>query len=250
MELTSAEVTSLEAASVIAVLPLAAIEQHGPHLPLGTDTYIAEGFVDAVLDRLPNELAVTFLPVLAVGRSSEHASFPGTVSATWATLTNLLIEIGESLNDAGIEKLVLINSHGGNVATMDTAALELRARRGMLVVATNWYRFGHPTGLYPDDELRLGIHGGMLETAIMLHLRPDLVRTGHLADFASEQTRFEADFKHLRIHGRVQFGWLAEDLNPQGVVGNAAAATAAQGARSIEHGAAAFVELLQDIVRL
>ncbi|MEZ5840465.1 MAG: creatininase family protein [Hyphomicrobiales bacterium] len=249
-EMTSTALAAADAARLVAVLPIAAVEQHGPHLPLGTDRIIADGFITRVLERLPEELPAVFLPTLAIGRSGEHASFPGTLAAGWDTFTRLLIEIGEAVNDAGIEKLVIINSHGGNVAAMDTAALELRIRRGMTVVATNWYRFGHPEGAYPEDELKLGIHGGMLETSIMLALRPDLVATGHLADFPSAQSRFARDFKRLRIHGPVQFGWLAEDLNPQGVTGNALAAAAGKGALSLDHGARAFIELLEDMVRL
>jgi len=249
-EMTSAALAEAETAGLVAVLPIAAVEQHGPHLPLGTDRIIADGFVARVIELMPDDLPAVFLPTVAVGRSGEHSSFPGTLAAGWDTFTRLLIEIGEAVNDAGIDRMVIVNSHGGNVAAMDTAALELRIRRAMTVAATNWYRFGHPEGAYPEDELKLGIHGGMLETSIMLHLRPDLLATDRLADFPSAQSRFAGAFKRLRVHGPVQFGWLAEDLNPEGVTGNAAGAMAGKGARSIDHGARAFVELLDDMARL
>ena len=125
---------------------------------------------------------------------------------------------------------------------------ELRRGCGLLVATGGWMRFGVPAGLLPDGEVASGIHGGAVETSLMLHLRPDLVRGESVAAFASLQTVLEGEARRLRAHGRLGFGWLAEDLNPAGVVGDATLATAAIGAAIIGHQAEAFIELLDDVL--
>ena len=130
---------------------------------------------------------------------------------------------------------------------VDIVARELRVRHDMLVVGTAWSRLGHPEGMPGPEESLYGIHGGDIETSIMLHLRPDLVRMEQAIDFRSTQLDFIDEFKLLRAHGPVQFGWKAQDLNPQGTVGNAAAATAERGKAVVDHQAAAFVTLCRDV---
>lgn len=247
VEMSARDFADSDTSGWIAVLPVAAVEQHGPHLPVYTDTCIAEGLVRRSIELLPDELPVTFLPVQAVGKSNEHISSPGTLTATWQTATQLWIEIGESVKRAGISKLILINSHGGNVPLIDIVARELRVRHEMLVVATGWSRFGYPEGISSPEEAFYGIHGGDIETSMMLHLRSDLVDMSLAQDFRSSQLDFMTEFKHLRAHGPVQFGWKAQDLNPAGVVGNAAAATPEKGKAVVEHQARAFVELCADV---
>lgn len=246
-DMTTEEFKTPERENWIAVLPVAAIEQHGPHLPLSTDTTIAEGQIARVLQLMPSELPVSFLPIQTVGKSDEHLSFPGTLTLSWKTVTRAWLEIGECVARAGIRKLVLINSHGGNVPILDIVARELRVRHDMFVTATNWLRFGQPNGLFAEEEFTYGIHGGDIETSLMLHLRPDLVRMDLAADFPSEQQRYLDEFKHLRGHGKAQYGWMSEDLNPAGALGNAALATAEKGQKSLDHAARGFIELLQDV---
>jgi creatinine amidohydrolase len=144
---------------------------------------------------------------------------------------------------------VIINSHGGNVPIMDIVARELRVKYDMLVVATAWSRLGTPEGIYQEHDRRFGIHGGDIETSIMLALHPDLVRQDKVADFRSTQENFEQEFKHLRAHGPIQFGWKAQDLNVAGTVGDASIATAEKGEASLNFGARAFVDLLDDVHR-
>ena len=247
VEMTTRDFADSDTSGWIAVLPVAAIEQHGPHLPVCTDTCIAEGMVRRSIELLPDDLPVTFLPVQAIGKSNEHISSPGTVTGSWETTTKLWLEIGDSVNRAGIAKLILVNSHGGNVPMVDIVARELRVRHDMLVVATAWSRFGLPEGVTSRQESLYGIHGGEVETSMMLHLRPDLVRMEKAKDFRSNQLDFIDEFKHLRGHGPVQFGWKAQDLNPEGALGNAAAATADKGRAAIDHQAAAFVDLCRDV---
>jgi creatinine amidohydrolase len=233
----------------IAVLPVAAIEQHGPHLPVSTDTAIGTGMVEATLSRLPDTLPATFLPMQQVGKSNEHISSPGTLTHSWETVVRSWIELGESVHRAGVRKLVLINSHGGNVPIIDIVARELRVRFDMLCVGTGWMRFGLPDGSYDLQERIYGIHGCDVETSIMLHLRPDLVRMDKAEDFKSSQLDYLREFKHLRAHGPAQFGWKAQDLNVAGTVGNAAMATAEKGRAIVDHQAERFVELLDDMHR-
>jgi creatinine amidohydrolase len=249
-EMTTTEMSAEGAglAGAVAVVPIAAIEQHGPHLPLGTDAMLADAMVEAVIARLPEDRPVTFLPTLRIGKSCEHAAFPGTLSHEWQTATSALIDVGASLAAAGFRRLVIVNAHGGNTPVMDTAALELRRRHGLLVATCSWLRFGYPDGLLPPEEIASGIHGGAVETALMLHLRPDMVRRQAIAAFDSLQDELGGSAAHLRAHGRIGFGWMAQDLNPAGVVGDARLATAEIGAAIAAHQADAFTALLDDVL--
>jgi creatinine amidohydrolase len=246
-DMTTVDFATADTARWIAVLPVAAIEQHGPHLPVYTDTCIAEGMIARVIELLSDDLPVTFLPVQAVGKSNEHISSPGTLTSSWETTTRLWLDIGDSVHRAGVEKLIIVNAHGGNVPMVDIVARELRVKHDMLAVGTAWSRFGHPDGLPTGNESLYGIHGGEIETSIMLHLRPDLVRMEHATDFRSAQLGFLEEFTHLRAHGLAQFGWKAQDLNPAGTVGNARIATAEKGKAVVDHQAAAFVALCRDV---
>jgi creatinine amidohydrolase len=246
-ELSSGAVAGLDHRHAVAVLPLAATEQHGPHLPTGTDHFIAEGMLAETAKSIRDGLEIVVLPVQPVGASLEHSRFPGTLSLPAASLVELVSAIGEGIAKAGLRKLVVVTSHGGNVAAMDAAALECRARHGLLAVACSWARFGLPDGLVDDRERDLGVHGGLIETALMLHFRPGLVEMDKASDFESLQAVLAQRFQHLRAYGPVRFGWLAGDLNPEGVVGNAAAATRQIGAAIAAHRAAAFADLLSEV---
>jgi creatinine amidohydrolase len=246
-EMTTVDFDEASVGRWIGVLPVAAIEQHGPHLPLYTDTCIAEGMIGRAIELLGDDLPLTFLPVQPIGKSDEHVSSPGTITSTWETTTKLWLEIGDSVARAGLRKLIVVNAHGGNVPMVDIVARELRIRHEMLVVGTGWSRFGYPEGVPTAEEALYGIHGGDIETSLMLHLRPDLVRMDKAQDFRSTQLDYINEFKHLRAHGAVQFGWKAQDLNPAGAVGNAAAANAEKGKAILDHQARAFVELCADI---
>ena len=238
---------SPEVADWIAVLPLGATEQHGEHLPADTDWIIAEGIVGAVKARLPLTMPVTFLPVEKVTYSVEHSNRPGSESLSWDNAIRRWIEIGEHLADKGIRKLVMLNAHGGNSPLMTIVATELRVRRKMLAVATHWSRFGYPAGTISDNEKAYGIHGGEIETSIMLALRPELVHMDKTRNFPSLQFELAQTAKHLRAYGPHAFGWMATDLNPHGVTGNARQADLANGKAMIARAAEGFIELLQDV---
>jgi creatinine amidohydrolase len=234
---------------VIAVLPVAAVEQHGPHLPVGVDADINEGYLARALARTPDELNVLYLPMQKIGKSTEHVEFPGTLTFSHETLLRAWIEIGESVARTGCRKLVIVNSHGGNVPIIDIVARELRLRRKMLVVHASWSRFGYPDGLFSPTEQRYGIHGGDAETSLMLALRPNAVRMQEARDFASAAEAIDGEFALLRATTPNGFGWLASDLGEQGALGEAARASAAKGEACLEHGAAAFIKLLGDVAR-
>ncbi len=248
-DMTSAEIASADVSDWIAVLPIAAIEQHGAHLPLGTDALIAQAMLDACLRVLPADLPVSFLPVQSIGKSDEHQDFAGTLTFSLPTMMQMLVEIGLSVQRAGVRKLVIINAHGGNAQLMELAAMELRQRCGLLCVTTSWSRFGTPEGLIVEHERRFGIHGGEVETAIMLAAYPHLVRQEFCQNHASQQEEMTHRFSHLRAYGPARYGWLMQDLNPIGVGGNAQNATAQTGHALLSHAAQGFVRLLYDVAR-
>ncbi len=238
---------SIDPEKTIAVLPVAAIEQHGPHLPVSTDTTIMNGMLETVIARLPADLDIRILPVQSVGKSNEHLHAPGTLTLPATTLIDAWTELGASVARAGVRKIVLVNSHGGNEEIMGIVARELRVRFGMLAVKTSWSRFGRPAGLYSEIEDRFGIHGGDFETSVMLHFRPDLVDMTKAQDFPSRVQQAEREFELLKHTGTHALAWIASDLNEHGVVGEASRATAEKGGLTAEHQADGFITLLKDI---
>jgi creatinine amidohydrolase len=246
-ELKSSEFATLDPNSTLAVLPVAATEQHGPHLPVMTDTAIMEGMIATVLGRLPDHPRVLFLPIQTIGKSNEHLRSPGTITLSADTLVRGWFEIGESVHRAGLRKLVIVNSHGGNEEIMGIVARELRVKTKMLAVKTSWSRFGIPDGMIPEVERRHGIHGGEVETSLMLHFRPDLVDVAKARDFPSIARETEKTLRRLGPTGAHSFAWIASDLNPDGVVGDASAASPEKGRAIAEHQARGFVELIQDV---
>jgi creatinine amidohydrolase len=208
---------------------------------------IMQGLIERIALRLPQEPRALFLPVQAIGVSTEHGAFPGTLSLSPGTALALALEIAAGAVRAGARKLLLLNTHGGNSPLISQAALELRAKNGVLAATCSFSRFGAPKDLYPEDELRHGIHGGCVETSLMLALRPELVDMSRAENFAVASRAFERDFKWLRADRPAGFGWMAQDLSSTGAMGDAATATAAKGEATIAFWADAFVELLRDI---
>ncbi|WP_432715756.1 creatininase family protein [Xanthobacter autotrophicus] len=246
-ELSSPAIAALDKTRLVAVLPVAAVEQHGPHLPLGTDLFIAEGYIERIAPQVPREVDAVFLPVQAVGKSDEHITFAGTLTLSPATALTAWVELGESLARAGVRRLVLMNTHGGNVPVIDLVARTLRVKHRMLAVTCSMHRFGYPVGLFTDHERAHGIHGGEIETSLMLAYRPELVDMTHAGDFTPYSVAMESEFARLRANHPVGFGWLAEDLSADGAMGDARGATALKGEAAAEFGARAFVELLKDV---
>ncbi|GKX34969.1 MAG: creatinine amidohydrolase [Rhizobiaceae bacterium MnEN-MB40S] len=231
----------------IAVLPLGAFEQHGPHLPPETDAIIAEGIVEHVISVLPDDLPATFLPVEPVGYSIEHVDFGNTKTLSFDEAVHRWLGIAGDLHAAGVRKFVMLNAHGGNSPLMTIVATEARIRFAMLAVATSWTRFGLPPDTITADEKAFGVHAGEIETSVMLALRPDLVDMKRADDFPSLQAELERETRRLRAYGPHAFGWKMRDLNPKGATGNALAATAEKGQRLIDHSVDGFIDLLRDV---
>jgi len=252
LEMAWTEIAAADTRAWIAVLPVAAVEQHGPHLPLGVDVHIAEAYLARVTPLLPADLPATFLPVQKIGQSDEHRAYPGTLTFSAETNLRAYTEIGESLHRAGLRKLVIVTSHGGNVAAMDLVARDLRVRLKMLVVTCAWHRFGYPDNTFERAEARHGIHGGDIETSLMLAGHAGAVRMDRAAAAAASApatVTMAQQFKWLGAFAPARFGWMTQDLHPSGAVGDATRASSAKGEAALAHGARAFVELLQEVAR-
>jgi len=233
---------------VVAVLPVAAIEQHGPHLPVGVDMYINQGYLARTMKLVPADWPVLFLPVQAIGKSNEHIEFPGTLTFSHETLTRAWFEIGESVARSGCRKLIFVNSHGGNVPIIDIVARELRVKHKMLAVHAAWHRLGFPEGLLSAKERAHGIHGGDAETSLMMAFQPHTVKAEEAKDFESLAEAVERENAQLRVTQPIGFGWMSSDLHPHGAVGNAANATAERGEILADSGAEKFIDLLRDVL--
>jgi creatinine amidohydrolase len=248
-EMNRPDFAGADTARWIAVLPLAATEQHGPHLPREADVFIAEAYLARARKIIPPDLPVTFLPLQPIGLSQEHMAFPGTQTLSAEAAIRAWTEIGDDVHGAGVRKLVLMTSHGGNSAVMDIVARDLRARNGMLVVTCGWQRFGYPNDLFSAVEQKHGIHGGEIETSLMLAVRPDAVRMDKAENFTPATLAMEKEFRWLNASRPAGFGWMTQDLHPSGAVGNAGAASAAKGEAALDHGAQAFLQLLEEVDR-
>lgn len=247
-ELGRADIESGALAGAVAVLPVAAVEQHGPHLPLGTDLLIMKFYLERACALLPEATPLVLLPVQAVGCSQEHVAFPGTLSLPPREAVAAWIAIAEGVARAGCRRVVLVSSHGGNGPAMELVAQDLRVRLGILAVTTSWARLGYPP--VPEGiALAHDWHGGFVETSLMLAFRPDLVRLDKAAHFRSRGEAMEAEFRRLRATRPAAFSWMTQDLNAEGALGDATKASADWGRRAVDHGAAAFAELVEDVLR-
>ena len=256
-DLKSPDFAQLDLARCIAVLPVAAIEQHGPHLPLNVDATLVDGVVQAALPHLPAALPVLFLPTQSIGLSPEHARFAGTLTLKAETVIRLWTEIAESVAQTGVQKLVLLNSHGGQVGLLDVVARDVRARLGMLVYSVNWFNLPltgddgtSVNDLFSAQEHRFGIHAGEIETSMMLALRPEQVDMAKAQDFHSTSQDRADKFSLLGDGRSAKLGWQMQDYNPLGAVGNAAAATADKGRAVLGAAGRSLAQLLAEIDQL
>ncbi len=251
---TTTDFQALALDRAIAILPVAATEQHGPHLPLSVDTDLVNGVVKAALPHLPADLPALFLPTQSVGLSPEHARFAGTLTLKPETVIRLWTELGESVYASGVRKLVLFNAHGGQVSVMDIVARDLRARLGMLVYSVSWFNLPlHDAqgqdlnALFSAQEQRFGVHAGDVETSMMLALRPGQVRMAHAQNFHSTSQDRAQEFAILGNGKTAKLGWQMQDYNPHGAAGNAAAATPEKGQALVDAAGRALAQLLSEV---
>ncbi len=240
-------------AEVVAVLPVAATEQHGPHLPVSVDSDLIEAVIKASLNHLPAHLPVLFLPTQAIGKSNEHIDFAGTLSLSSHTILSVWMDIGACVARAGITKLVLFNSHGGQVSVMDMVARDLREAHNLMVFSANWYSLpidAMVLGEFGVDEHRFGIHAGDIETSMMLACRPEQVDMTLAQNFASASQQRAQKHPIIGNGKSAKLGWLMQDYNPHGAAGNASAATAEKGRRLIDSAAEQFALMLAEISAL
>lgn len=248
-EMSSLEFSQLDHERVIAVLPVAAIEQHGPHLPVAVDTCIMDGIVQRVIELAPEALPVTFLPTQAIGKSNEHARYPGTLTFSAETLIRNWMELGDCVAATGIRKLILFNSHGGQLSVMDIVSRDLREAHEMLVVTCNWFSLGIPEGLFSGHEMEHGIHAGSVETSMMLALMPERVDMSKAEPFGTLTETLAAENKHLSLRPGGKLAWQSQDLNPKGAMGDATDADAERGRLLVDHAAREFITLLEEMDR-
>lgn len=252
-DLKSPDFANLDLSRVIAVLPVAATEQHGPHLPLNVDATLVDGVIAAALPHLAPNPPVLFLPTQSIGFSPEHTAFAGTLTLKAETVIRLWTELAESVAATGVKKLVLLNSHGGQVGLLDVVARDLRARLGMLVYSVNWFNLplGEAvTGLFSAQEHRFGIHAGEIETSMMLALKPEQVDMAKAQNFHSTSQDRSEKFSILGDGRSAKLAWQMQDYNPQGAAGNAAAATADKGRALLGAAGRSLAQLLAEIDQL
>lgn len=247
---SSREFAALDRANLIAVQPIGAIEQHGPHLPMSVDACTVDGVARRLAAALPADSPVLILPTQAVCKSDEHIDFPGTLTLSPETLLRVLTEIGASVARSGVRKMVFLNGHGGNIAVMDLAARKLRVDHDMMAFSVNWFGFGMPQGLYSPLESSHGIHAGDMETSVMLALDPANVAMDHAHDFRSRGQDLAENTRHIGLGRGVKPGWKVQDLNDAGACGEAHLASAAKGETTLDHAVARLVEAMAEIAAM
>ncbi|MCB1968898.1 MAG: creatininase family protein [Geminicoccaceae bacterium] len=248
-EMTSGDFARGTPGGWVAIMPVGAIEQHGPHLPVGVDAMINNAIIDAMLDLAPDDLPVTVLPTFWIGRSEEHVDFPGTLTFSAETLRRMWFETGASVARAGVRKLIILNSHGGQIQVMQIVARELRIRHDMFVVSCSWPQLGLPEGLVGTHEQRVGIHAGQVETSLMLHIAPHLVDMSKAENFQPVYATRTKEFPILMGLGAAGFGWKAQDLHESGAAGDASVASPEQGAAILGHTSGQLSRLVAEVSR-
>jgi creatinine amidohydrolase len=248
-DLSTKDFAELDAERVVAILPVGAVEQHGPHLPVRVDAAINAGIVARAVELMPPDLMALVLPMMPVGKSDEHLAFPGTLTLSHETLGRVWYELGECVHRAGIRKILFLNSHGGQPQLLEIVCRDLRVKLGMFAVSVMWPRLIDMDALFPPEENRYGIHGGQSETSVMLHLHPDLVEMKHAENFVPLSVEIERESEMLSPEGGARFGWQAQDLHPKGACGDATRATAELGRMAVEQTAARLVRLVEEISR-
>ena len=244
-ELSTTALTGRLGPDPVVVLPVGSIEAHGPHLPLATDLLVADAVARRAVDLAAADgLDVWRLPALTFTKSDEHAWAPGTIWIGWEAMMATLVDLGSSIADAGVTRLAFLNGHGGNSALLQVANRELRRRFGLRTFLMHASVPADQGGPSADVEAGFGVHGGLHETAVMLHLRPDLVDLSAAERHVPEQL---SRYRHVGFGKPVAFGWLSDDFGPSGVIGDPTGATEDLGASLMDAAVMHTVEALAEI---
>ena len=180
---STADFASRDLSETVVILPIAAVEQHGPHLPVQVDAAINAAILERTVPLLDANAEVLLLPAISIGKSDEHLAYPGTLTISAQTLRLVWLDIAKSVERAGVRKMILFNSHGGQISLMEMTCRDIRVELDMLAVACSWFRITPVDDLFSSAEIVHGIHGGDIETSMMLAIAPDLVAMDKAEDF-------------------------------------------------------------------
>jgi creatinine amidohydrolase len=247
-DLSAGDFRALDMSRIVAVLPVGAVEQHGPHLPVRVDAAINEGILRHAVAKMTADFPALILPTMSIGKSNEHSAFPGTLTLSAQTLSRLWYEVCESAHHAGVRRVIFFNSHGGQPQVTEIVCRELRINLAMFAVSSQWSRFTDLSDLFSAEERKHGIHAGEVETSIMQYLHPELVDMSLAEDFVPLSRLLEKQYNMLRPEGgAVGFGWQAQDINPKGACGNASLADSVRGKIAVERAAEQLVKLIAEV---
>eukprot|EP00299_Pterocystis_sp_00344_P009470 c3998_g1_i1.p1 GENE.c3998_g1_i1~~c3998_g1_i1.p1 ORF type:complete len:275 (+),score=51.49 c3998_g1_i1:25-825(+) len=249
--LTSTQISQIQHPEEwVIILPIGAVEQHGPHLPIATDSLIIFRVLEQVCELLPKDSKILILPTLFYGTSDEHLSFSGTLSLSPETLARVLDDISASVARSKFKRLLILNAHGGNPPSLHLACRQIRIKHKLFACLAQYFDLG-PTNLFSEKECRHGIHGGAYETSVLLHTDPELCHKDKFAHFPSKWETLEKKFKYLSPEGGpTSFGWITEDLNKSGVIGNPNEASPEHGHQILLDVSNAVVELIDEVRRI
>lgn len=245
--LSTREIAALDGDRVLVVLPIGAVEQHGPHLPVLTDTMIAEAVLTRALELREEDGRVWALPVQAYGKSNEHSGFAGTFGLRAETLAANLKDIARSLHASGLRRLLFLNAHGGNPEIVDYVARDIREEFGLLCFTAHPFRFGLARDIISSVEGGYGIHGGESETSLMLAIAPELVQP---AQYTPELPPVRAFMRRFTLKGPASFGWLSRDLSRSGTIGDPRGASVEKGQAILDAEARLVAELIEEALAL
>ncbi len=248
-DLSAEDFRNLDMSQIVAVLPVGAVEQHGPHLPVRVDAAINEGIMRHAVERMSDDFPALILPTMAIGKSNEHSAYPGTLTFSAETLARVWYEVCESVYRAGVRKVLFVNSHGGQPQVMEIVCRDLRINLGMFAVSSKWSSFADLSDLFDAEERKHGIHAGEVETSVMRYLHPELVDMSLAEDFPALSQVLEKEYELLMTEGgAVGFGWQMQDINPKGACGNALAADVERGRLSVERAADRLITLIGEVI--
>jgi creatinine amidohydrolase len=248
-DLSASDFAALDMSAMVALLPVGAVEQHGPHLPVRVDAAINAGIVARAVESLAPDAPVLVLPALPIGKSDEHLAYAGTLTLSHETLARVWYEVAASVFRAGCRRIVFFNSHGGQPQVMEIVCRDLRVKLGMFAVGCSWFRITDADDLFSAAEQEFGIHAGEVETSMMLHLHGDLVDMAQAGNFEPVSVAMARSKGLLTPEGAIGYGWQIQDLHPSGACGNAAAADAARGGAIVERAARQLVRLLDEVAK-